>query len=260
MHDLTARSTALRPLLEAPGEAGVFLDFDGTLAEITDDPADAEPLDGAVPAVEALAERYARVGVLSGRPVSFLQRFFGGSLLLAGLDGLEVVQGAQRREHPSGGVWREVVDDVAAVSRARGPEGMRVESKGISLTLHFRGRPDIEGAVREWAQQQARRSGLCWRPARMSVELHPPIPADRGTAVLELAAGLGTVCFVGDDHADLRAFDALDELEGTGVRVARVAVRSSGEAAGLEERADVVLDGPREVLALIEHLCDHPRG
>jgi trehalose 6-phosphate phosphatase len=253
--DPTVPAASLAPLLEAPHEGGLFVDFDGTVAEITEDPEQARPVDGAVPALEALAERFGRVGVVSGRPVSFLQRFFDGSVLLAGLDGLEVVEGGQRREHPLGGAWREVVDDVAAVSRARGPEGMRVEAKGISLTLHFRGRPDIEAAVREWAERQARRSGLRCRPARMSVELHPPIPTDRGTALLELAAGLGSVCFIGDDHADHRAFDALDELATRGVRVTRVAVRSA-ETDGLVERADVVLDGPREVLALVEHLCE----
>ncbi|HEX7276713.1 MAG TPA: trehalose-phosphatase, partial [Acidimicrobiales bacterium] len=46
--------------------AGVFSDFDGTLAAIVDDPAAARPLPGAADALEALARRFARVGVISG--------------------------------------------------------------------------------------------------------------------------------------------------------------------------------------------------
>ena len=79
---------------------------------------------------------------------------------------------------------------MATQSRARGPEGMRVEAKGLSLTLHYRGRPEREADVRRWAEQQAARSGLELRPARLSYELHPPIDVDKGTSLLELADDL----------------------------------------------------------------------
>ena len=51
----------------------------------------------------------------------------------------------------------------------------------------------------------------------MSVELHPPIDEDKGTALARLAADHdGPVMFVGDDVGDLPAFDALDALERSG--------------------------------------------
>ena len=93
---------------------------------------------------------------------------------------------------------------------------MVVESKGLSLTLHYRHPSRARPAVAEWARQQAARSGLEVRPAKMSVELHPPIAADKGTAVEELVAGLAAVCFVGDDRGDLPAYDALDRLAAPG--------------------------------------------
>jgi trehalose 6-phosphate phosphatase len=219
--------TALEPLLRHPATTGLFADFDGTLSEIVDDPDAARPVEGAVHALEALATVLGRVGVVSGRPVAFLERFFDADLLLTGLYGLEQTYRGQRTDHPQGGSWREVVDDVTSMARARGPEGMRVEPKGLSLTLHFRGRPDVEPEVRAFAESLALRSGLECRPARMSFELHPPIPLDKGTAVLGLAEGLEAVAFLGDDVGDIKAFDALDALAAKGVAVLRVAVGSS---------------------------------
>jgi trehalose 6-phosphate phosphatase len=253
----TLPTAVFQPLLDAPGSAGLFTDFDGTLSQIVDEPEDARPLPGVAEALTTLAAVYGRVGVLSGRPVEFLQRFFGDSVLLAGLYGLETVHDGVRTDHPLGGSWREVIDDVASVARARGPAGMKVEPKGLSLTLHYRARPRLAPRVRAFAEQQAARSGLECRPARMSYELHPPIPADKGSALVELSEGLQAVCYIGDDVGDLRAFDALDDLATQGIYTVRVAVHSSEEADELIDRADVAVDDPNAVLQLVEFLRDH---
>src|SRR5690606_13637583 len=79
----------LAPLTADPSRAGVLCDFDGSLAPIVEDPAAARPVDGAVDALAALAERYAVVAVISGRPVSFLRTVLPESLRLVGLYGLE---------------------------------------------------------------------------------------------------------------------------------------------------------------------------
>jgi trehalose 6-phosphate phosphatase len=242
------------PLRAEPQHAGVLSDFDGTLAPIVDDPASAAPLDGVGDLLGSLAERYALVALLSGRPVAFLQPHVPRSVVLSGLYGLEVVEHGRRTDHPSAAAWREVVDDVVAVARVDGPEGMRVEPKGFSLTLHFRGRPDVEPAVRAWAEQQAARSGLVLRSARMSFELHPPIEADKGTALRDLIGGLHAVCFIGDDYGDLPAFDQLDVLQTSGVSTVRAAVRSNESPAELLERADIVVDGPAGAAGLLRAL------
>jgi trehalose 6-phosphate phosphatase len=244
----------LDPIVGDPARAGLFCDFDGTLSEIIDEPDLARPLDGLPDLLGDLAGELGVVGVLSGRPVSFLQPLFPRAVLLAGLYGLETLVDGQRRDHPLGGTWREVIDDVASSSIAHGPVGMHVEEKGLSLTLHFRTHPELEGEVRAFAEKQGARSGLEVRSARMSYELHPPIAVDKGTALLELTRDLTSVCFIGDDVGDLPAFDALDELAARGVRVVRVAVRSAEESAELVGRADVRLDGPAGVGALLRHV------
>jgi trehalose 6-phosphate phosphatase len=248
----------LAPLLAHPDQSGIVADYDGTLAPIVDDPGEARPLDGITELLSVLVDAYARVAVVSGRPVGFLDGLVPPGVVTAGLYGLEVLADGVRRDHPQGGAWREVIDDVAAHAEAAGPHGMLVERKGLSLTFHYRARPELEDQVRAWGEVESRRSGLVSRPARMSVELHPPIDVDKGTALLALADGLAAVCFIGDDVGDLPAFDALDELEARGVAVLRVAVAGSEAVPALVERADLVLEGPEAVKDLLERLLPAP--
>jgi trehalose 6-phosphate phosphatase len=247
---------ALGALLGAPDKAGVFTDFDGTLSPIVEDPGAARPLPGAPEVLTALAGRYARVGVISGRPLAFLRGVFGDELFLAGLYGLEVLDGGQEREHPNALRWRAVVDEVVGRAGTDGPAGARVEHKGLSLTLHYRGRSALQGAVEAFAAFEAARTGLEARPAKASVELHPPLPADKGTALTAAAEGLAAACFVGDDVGDLTAFDALERLADRGVATVRIGVRSPEAPPRLLQRADLVVDGPEGVLALLRRLAE----
>lgn len=252
---MTAAGDALAPFVDDPGRAALVVDFDGTLSAIVDEPAAARPVDGAVAALTAAAGRFAVVGVMSGRPVDFLRPLLPPAITLSGLYGLEVVRDGVRTDHPGAGAWREVIEDVVRVSTARGPIGMDVESKGLSLTLHYRRRPDLAPAVATWAKAQAARSGLVLREAKMSFELHPPIAADKGTALEALADDLAAVCFIGDDRGDLAAYDALDRLAARGVHTLRGAVDSAEAPPELLARADLVLDGPPAVVALLERLA-----
>jgi trehalose 6-phosphate phosphatase len=246
----------LRPVLDHRGDVVVAVDFDGTLSPIVDDPATARPLDGAPLLLAELAPLVGEVAVLSGRPVSFLEQFFtDDGVSLFGLYGLESRRGGRRSDHPSSGVWRESVAAVAERCRRSGVDGMEVEPKGLSITLHYRQHPDLEPAVRALAAEQAEQSGLLVRDAKMSVELHPPIAADKGTVLRSLAAShTGAVLVVGDDLGDLPAFDALDELATEGRPVVRVAVGGAEAPPVLTDRADVVLAGPEDVRDLLTTL------
>jgi trehalose 6-phosphate phosphatase len=257
---VTDEPDALAPFADRPADAAVVVDFDGTLSPIVADPAAARPLEGTVDALVDLAARLGLVAVMSGRPVDFLRQFVPGEIVLSGLYGLEVVRDGRRSDHPGAGAWREAVADVVRSSADRGPAGMGVESKGLSLTLHYRTHPELGPEVVEWARQQAARSGLEVRTAKMSVELHPPIAADKGTALEALVEGLGVVCFVGDDRGDLPAYDGLDRLASRGVHAVRVAVAGTETPAELVDRADVVVDGPAGVLAFLRGLAGPGRS
>lgn len=243
----------LAPLLDDPARAGVFTDFDGTLSPIVDDPGAAAPLPGVLDVLRRLTARFAVVGVVSGRPVSYLAGHLGEKLWLSGLYGLETLRRGERSEAPEAAEWRAVV--AAAVERGRESFGDAIEEKGLSLTLHFRTRPELGNEARTWAEAEAERSGLLVRSAKASIELHPPVLADKGTVVCAAADGLVAACFLGDDVGDLPAFDALDRLAAAGLHAVRVAVSTPEAPAELLERADLVVDGPEGALALLERLA-----
>ena len=245
----------LLALAAHPGTSGVFTDFDGTLAPIVDDPAAARPLPGARETLAALARRFARVGVISGRPVAFLRERVGAPrLLLSGEYGLEQAEDDAVTADPDALRWRPTVEEGARRAEAAGI-AERVERKGLSFTLHFRQDPPRRAAVHAWASEEAARSGLAVHEARLALELRPPVGRDKGTALAAAAAGLEAVCFLGDDRGDLAAFDALDALAGAGAHVVRVGVRSVEMPADLERRADFVVDGPEGALDVLRALA-----
>ena len=232
----------LEPLRDDPARSAVLTDFDGTLSPIVEDWTAARPLPGVRDLLEALARRYAVVGVISGRPVAYLAEQLGTALRLAGLYGLESVIDGQRVAAEGAEEWRERIDRAAESATNR--FGSLVEHKGLSMTVHFRTRPEIAEEVAVWARREQRRSGLELRAAKASVELHPPVTFDKGTVVEAAVGTLDAVCFLGDDVGDLPAFDALDRLGARGVHAVKIGVRTSEAPTVLLDRADLVVEGP----------------
>lgn len=244
-----------------PSTAGIFLDFDGTLAPIVSDPAASRPAEGAIEAVRALAERFGRVALVSGRPVSFLEGWFApdaAGVALSGLYGLEQVVDGVRSEHADAVRWRSVVAGAIADARTALPPTVLIEDKGLSLTVHSRTAPDTSPLAAAWADGVAAATGLERRGAKASIELHPPIAVDKGTVVAEVAAGLATVVYAGDDVGDLPAFAALDRLAADGVTTVKVAVDSPEAPDEVLGAADLVLSGPDEVVSVLGSLAGTP--
>jgi len=252
---------------------GIFADFDGTLARIVDDPSDATPVAGAGEVLAALAQRLGRVAVVSGRPASYLASRLGdsGASELIGLYGLEswdrtnnrAVTRLPRTAREAGGVdplggidWGGVVENAARRAQEAGIAGMLVERKGLTVALHYRAVPSEEAKVRTMALTLAGEEGLAVHAGKMSVELTPPVGVDKGTVVAELSEGLGALIFAGDDTGDLPAFAELERRRTLGVVTLKVAVRSEEAPAELLCRADVVLDGPGEVVGMLRRLAN----
>jgi trehalose 6-phosphate phosphatase len=86
------------------------------------------------------------------------------------------------------------------------------------------------------------------------LEVRPPVQADKGTAVRRLLAerGIGRALYAGDDTTDLDAFRGLEEA-GPDVAL-KVAVASKEMNPALLTRADLVVDGPGELLSLLRTL------
>jgi len=242
----------LAPFRADPAGAGVFSDFDGTLALIVDDPAAARPLPGVVDALTELAQMYGRVGVISGRPATYLRDHLGGrGLFLSGQYGLELVDDGEIRAIPEAEPWRAVVEEAAAAAEAA---GFAAERKGVSVTIHYRSDPSREQEAQAWTADRAQSTGLALHPARMSFELRPPVERDKGTVLAGAAEGCRQVCFLGDDRGDLDAFGALDRMAAAGATVLKVGVRSPEAPPEILDRADLVVEGPEGSLSVLRGL------
>ena len=257
---LDPRSAAGREGLAAlradPARALIAVDYDGTLAPIVDDPTKAVRAPGAVDALVDLAGRVGRIAVVTGRPAQVAVDLGG----LAAVPGL-VVLGQYGVERWSAGSLTSP-DPAPGIAVARAelpglvePHGADVEDKGLSLVVHARRAPAgaldaLAGALAELAA----RAGLEVHPGRMVLELRPPGFDKRG-ALLAVADPLpSAVLFAGDDVGDGTAFDAVDELRAVGVPGLTVFSDSAEAPAAVRDRADLVVDGPPGVIALLEQL------
>jgi trehalose-phosphatase len=236
--DLLARLAA------EPGQAGLFLDFDGVLAPIVERPEDAAPPPATRTELTRLVGRYAVVAVVSGRASEDVRARVGvDGVVCVGSHGLELEPQADR--------WRRTL----AAFAADAPWPQRdIEVKGLAVAFHFRGRDDERQAVRELdaIAESAREAGLVARYGRKILEVLPPVGSHKGTAVRRLLEehGLRRALAAGDDTTDLDSFAALDGLE---VAV-RVAVASSEAPLALLDAADLVLHSTDEFLALLHRL------
>jgi trehalose 6-phosphate phosphatase len=240
-------------LARTPGRAGLFLDFDGVLADIVPEPNGARMRPGMSDLLVALNERLGRVAVISGRPLDFIADMIPVTIDLVGLYGLESRTGGVIETRAEAEPFRATVAELVEAATERFGSAV-VEPKGLSLTIHYRGDADLAGPMREWAVEHGERAGMEFRTAKRSYELHPPLTCDKGTVLVELAEGFDPVVYVGDDLGDVPAFDGLDRLAADGVGALRVAVASSETPPILLERADLTVDGPAGAEALLRRI------
>lgn len=249
--------------VDDPAGTVLCTDFDGTLSPIVADAATAAPLPGAPGVLRRLAAHLDLVAVVSGRPAGFLQDRLGDvgpRVRLVGLYGMQWVEAGTVHLADDVAPWVPVVAGVVADARRLVPPGVDVEDKDASVVLHWRRVPDQQGWVEARAAEWAAATGLTVQPARKAVELRPPVPTDKGSAVRRLGASARAAAFAGDDAGDLPAFDALDELQATGCRTTRVVVADPETPEALVARADLVLDGPEAFLGLLDRLAGALEG
>jgi trehalose 6-phosphate phosphatase len=255
--DISTLVTALRAELE---HSLVTVDFDGTLAPIVPDPADSRPAPGAVAALRAIAECGAQVAVITGRDARTVVALGGldaiPGVIVEGLYGAERWQGGALTTLPEPEAMRRLRAELPAIV-ATGDPKLWIEDKRLSLVVHGRMAADPEAAldpVREPVTALGEQLGLSVHPGRGVLELRLP-GYDKGAALRHLVGELApnAVLFVGDDVGDLPAFAVATELREGGIPAWSVAVVSP-EAPEVAQAADVRVDGPAGVVALLQML------
>jgi trehalose 6-phosphate phosphatase len=255
--DATLEAT-VGALTRVPERTALLLDFDGSLAPIVPHPEDARALPGTDAVLDAIARRLGLVAIVSGRPVGFFTKVFDApNVRLVGQYGLEVLE--QGRVSVDARALPFVPAVAAATEEAdrRWPE-CYIERKGdVAVTVHWRRAPDAEESVVQEIDELAQRFGLVVHPGRMARELRPPVPVDKGTVVETLVAGYAVAAFGGDDSGDLPAFGTLARLEASGEleRGLRIAVASAEMPPEVRAAADVVVDGPAGLRAVLDGLA-----
>jgi trehalose 6-phosphate phosphatase len=247
----------LATLTADPARTALLLDYDGSLAPIVPHPDDAVPLPGTGDVLDAIGQRIALVGIVSGRPADFLLRALPGTTVtLVGQYGLEWVQNGDivvdERALPYVGAVAEAAED----AERRWPD-LFVERKGTTAVgLHWRNAPEAGDRAVDEIDALAARLGLEVHPSRMARELRPPLGVDKGNAVERLVAGMSTAAFAGDDSGDLPAFAALERLQSDGrlERGLRIAVTSPEAPDEILRTSDVVVSGPEGLRALLDAL------
>ena len=230
--------------------AGILLDFDGTISEIVDRPEIASPASGARDVLAALVERYALVAVITGRRAEDVAR-------LLAVEGLryEGLYGLQESVPDLAGALLSRVEGAASVESSAW-----VEDKGASLAVHYRQAVDPDGARARLIEELgplATGAGLELVEGKRVIELVPPHRPLKGGAVERVAEewALEAVLIAGDDVADLDAFAAADRLASRGLETVKVAVRGEDTPTELMDSADLVVEGPAGLVVLLRTLA-----
>ncbi|WP_055507652.1 trehalose-phosphatase [Nonomuraea pusilla] len=249
----------MEAILTDPAGAVIGLDFDGTLSPIVADPASAVIHPDAPAVLAELGGHVMAVAIVTGRPVATALELGRGleavpGLVVLGHYGFERWEGGRvSAPPPPAGVPRARAD-LPLLLDSLGLDGVTVEDKGRAVAVHTRRSPDPEAALavlRDPLAKLAEKHGLVVEPGRMVLELRPP-GMDKGHALSMFLAerDARSVLFAGDDLGDLAAFDAVRASGLPGVTVCS----GSAEVTALAERADIVVDGPEGVIALLREL------
>lgn len=218
---------------DAPSRAiALYLDFDGTIAELVDHHADAA-VDPAIQVTLAELQHLCQLAIVTGRdPEDARARVELNGIPYAGNHGLRIIKSdgeifAVRHEAQDQieAIDREMVDIVAGVP------GALIERKHASRVLHYRraAPPDRAKAVAALKQRLRDYPGLLLKSGKMVEEVQPKIHWHKGFAIRWLndhaPQTIAYTLYLGDDRTDEDAFvqlgNAQGQMPGAGILIAK---------------------------------------
>ena len=200
----------------------LFLDFDGTLAPLQNDP-DAVVLSPRCSAsLLSIAKKLSGALVLiSGRDVRDLTIRVPSDLWRAGGHGLDICRPGEQPKVKTGNVPSELLSSVRAIANRF--QGVRLEEKSRVLAIHYRQNPPAGPMlIREISTLVKSTENYYFQHGKMVIELKP-IGVDKGSALkmlMQQAPFAGRIpIMVGDDTTDEDAILAATDLGGFGIKV-----------------------------------------
>ncbi|OMC27874.1 trehalose-phosphatase [Mycobacterium sp. GA-1841] len=220
-------------------------DFDGTLAPIVNNPADARPLREGAEALVALAQcPGTATALISGRALEVLRELSGlpATVHLVGSHGAEFTSGFAH--HIDRDLLDRIATELGAIAASR--PGVTVELKPASVALHVR---NASPADAEAASAQALDAAQAWEAqltTGKAVLEFAVITTDKGEAIdiLRDEHQASAVIYFGDDVTDEKAFRRLRDGD-IGVKV------GPGDTLAGYRVAE-----PEDVVAALKYLLD----
>ena len=248
-HLLNVWPSVSRLLCEA-NQVLLALDYDGTLSPIVDRPELALlPAQTKEWLIRLNRKEKYLVGVISSRGLEDVRARVGiDGLIYAGNRGLEINGKGMDFVHPEALRLKESVNQ-AFHQLQQGLEhfnGVLVEHKGLSLTVHYRLTPDrlvcqVEEAVDAATSPFVESGALTLSTGKMAIEILPGVAWDKGDAIREIRTAFpqsSLPVYFGDDLPDEAGFAAVQAAGGFGVFVG---------PAGVSTAALYRVDSPQEV-------------
>jgi trehalose 6-phosphate phosphatase len=234
-------------------DCALFLDVDGTLAKVVDDPNLARIEHEVVDLLPRLARRLGgALALVTGRSIADVESLLPKwKLPIAGQHGCERRDAAGKLHlHEASAETLERMREVFAALAARNPELM-FEDKGIALGVHYRRAPQLAShlyrTVRAALAQADAARQYVLQPGKMLIEVRPK-GCDKGEAVTAFMseppfAGRRPV-FVGDDRSDEHGFVAVEAMGGWSIKVGPGRTSARFRLRNVEAVARWLLAGP----------------
>jgi len=234
---------------------GLITDVDGTISPTAPTPQQAKVSPLCRHYLSILCNQLALVAAISGRPAVEVKNMIRiDGIVYIGNHGLERWSKGGSEFPPEVQGYSEVIKSaIQELTPLLNIEGVTIENKGITATIHYRLCPEPQSAkthILTAVNNSPHARGLRIIQERMAIDLLPPVEVNKGTATLDLIQdyNLQGGIYLGDDCTDIDAFRAIHaaahDLDFRGVAIGVV---SQEIPENLVAGADFTLNGVSDV-------------
>jgi len=244
---------------------GLITDVDGTISPTAPTPRQARVSPLCHRYLSILCKRLTLVAALSGRPATEVKDMLNiDGMVYVGNHGLERwVEGRSEfmeEAQEYGQVIEAVVEELNPLLSI---EGIIIENKGVTTTVHYRLCDDHRSAKRKVLsaiENSPHARGLrIMQESKYAINILPPVQVDKGTCILSLIQeyDLRGGIYMGDDITDIYAFRAIRTATGNldfhGYAIGVTGPEMPDE---LTAEVDFTLDGVGDVERFLKWMSD----